>query len=98
MQEMDPQILNRASKIYFDSKSAVLEESGDIIIPLSNGIITANDFTGELGEMLLGRIKGRENDEEIIVFKTVGIGIQDLMTAKAIYEKSVAVGICTTWH
>lgn len=98
MQEMDPLILTRASKIYFDSKSAVLEEAGDILIPLNNGIITEKDFTGELGDVLLGKIKGRENDEEIIVFKTVGIGIQDLLTAKAIYEKSVAAGIGTEWN
>ena len=98
MQEMDPQILTRADKIYFDSKSSVLEESGDIIIPLNNGIITENDFTGELGEVLSERIKGRENDEEIIVFKTVGIGIQDLVTAKDIYEKSVAASIGTNWN
>lgn len=97
MQEMDPQILTRAGKIYFDSKSAVLEESGDIIIPLNNGMITENDFTGELGELLSGKITGRENDEEIIVFKTVGVGIQDLVTAKAIYEKSVAENIGTNW-
>ncbi len=98
MQEMDPQILTRANKIYFDSKSAVLDESGDIIIPLSNGTITDNDFTGELGDVLSGNIKGRENDEEIIVFKTVGIGIQDLTTAKAIYERSLEAGIGTDWN
>ena len=98
MQEMDPQILTRADKIYFDSKSSVLEESGDIIIPLNNGIITEDDFTGELGEVLSGKIKGRESDEEIIVFKTVGVGVQDLVTAKAIYEKSVAAGIGTNWN
>lgn len=97
MQEMDPLLLKRASKIYFDSKAAVLEESGDIIIPLKNGIITEDKVTGELGEVLLEKIAGRESNEEIIVFKTVGIGTQDLMTAKAIYEKSVAAGIGTEW-
>ena len=98
MQEMDPQILSRAGKIYLDSKSAVLKESGDIIIPLNDGDISENDLTGELGDLLSGRIKGRENDEEIIVFKTVGIGIQDLMTAKAIHEKAIDYGIGTNWN
>ena len=98
MQEMDPQILSRAGKIYLDSKSAVLKESGDIIIPLNDGDISENDLTGELGDLLSGKIKGRENDEEIIVFKTVGIGIQDLMTAKAIHEKAIDYGIGTNWN
>lgn len=97
MQEMDPVILERASKIYFDSKSAVLSESGDILIPLEEGRITEDDFTGELGDVLAGRLVGRENDEEIIVFETVGIGTQDLMAAKGIYDKAVAANVGQTW-
>lgn len=97
MQEMDPVILTRASKIYFDSEEAVLSEAGDILIPLKNGTITKDDFTGDLGEVILGNIVGRENDDEIIVFKTVGIGTQDLITAKYIYDRAAAKGIGTKW-
>ncbi|MDT2760433.1 ornithine cyclodeaminase family protein [Enterococcus xiangfangensis] len=97
MQEMDPVILERASKIYFDSEEAVLSESGDILIPLAAGTITKADFTGDIGEVLLGKISGRENDEEIIVFKTVGIGAQDLVTAQKIYERALAEKIGTEW-
>ncbi|MDQ0148177.1 ornithine cyclodeaminase family protein [Eubacterium multiforme] len=98
MQEMDPIILKRASKIYFDSMDAVLAESGDIIIPLNNKTITKEDFTGEIGDYILGKILGRENDDEIIVFKTVGIGTQDLITAKYIYEKALEKGIGLSWE
>lgn len=98
MQEMDPAILPRASKIYFDSKEAVLSESGDILIPLEQGIITEADFTGDLGDVIKGNVIGRENDEEIIVFETVGVAAQDLVTAKAIYDKAVAAGIGTEWN
>lgn len=98
MQEMDPVILTRASKIYFDSQEAVLSEAGDILIPLENGTITKEDFTGDLGEVILGNVVGRENDDEIIVFKTVGIGTQDLITAKYIYDKSIEKGIGTKWN
>ena len=82
MQEMDPAILPRASKIYFDSRDAGLSESGDILIPLEQGIITEDDFTGDLGDVLLGKVVGRENDNEIIVFETVGVAAQDLVAAK----------------
>lgn len=98
MQEMSPAVLTRASKIYFDSEEAVLSEAGDILIPLADGIIAKEDFTGDLGDVILGKVGARQNDEEIIVFKTVGIGTQDLLTAKAVYEKAGAAGVGTTWN
>ena len=97
MQEMDPQILVRASKLYFDSREAVLSESGDILKPLAEGLITEADFTGDLGEVSLGKVPGRENDEEIIVFETVGVAAQDLLTAKTIFDRASAKGIGTVW-
>ena len=98
MQEMDPRILTRASKIYFDSEEAVLSESGDILIPLEEGIITKDDFTGDLGDVIRGKITGREHDDEIIVFETVGVETQDIVAAKEIYEKAVAAGVGTNWN
>lgn len=98
MQEMDPAILTRASKIYFDSEDAVLSESGDILIPLEEGIITKEDFTGDLGDVINGKVIGRENDEEIIVFETVGVATQDLVAARAIYDKASAAGVGTEWN
>ncbi|EPZ54578.1 ornithine cyclodeaminase/mu-crystallin family protein [[Clostridium] sordellii ATCC 9714] len=79
MQELDPVALTRASKIFFESTDAVLSESGDILNPLENGTITKDDFSGELGQVINNEILGRENDEEIIVFKTVGIAVQDVL-------------------
>ncbi len=98
MQEMDPAVLPRASKIYFDSREAVLSESGDILIPLEKGIITEDDFTGDIGNVIKGELTGRENDDEIIVYETVGVGAQDLVTAKIIYEKAVKAGVGTQWN
>lgn len=98
MQEIDPIILQRASKIYFDSKEAVLSEAGDILIPLEEGMITEDDFTGDIGEVLLGKIVGRENDDEIIVYENVGIGVLDLMTARAIYMKAQKEKVGTNWE
>ena len=98
MQEMSPEVLSRAAKIYFDSKEAVLSEAGDILIPLKDGIITESDFTGDLGDVILGNVTGRENDEEIIVYKTVGIGAQDLVTSKRIYDKAITNNIGTVWE
>ena len=98
MQEMDPAVLPRASKIYFDSQEAVLSESGDILIPLEQGIITEDDFTGDIGRVIKGELAGRENDDEIIVYETVGVGAQDLVTAKAVYENALKAGVGTLWE
>lgn len=98
MQEMDPEILTRASKLYFDSKEAVLSESGDILIPLEDGTITEDDFTGNLGQVIKGELTGRENDEEIIVFETVGVATQDLVAARRIYDKAVEAGVGIHWE
>lgn len=98
MQEMPPVILARASKIYFDSEEAVLSEAGDILIPLEDGTITKDDFTGDLGKVIKGEVTGRENDEEIIVFKSVGVATQDLVAAREIYDKAVKAGIGTEWN
>ena len=98
MNEIDPAVLPRASKIYFDSESAVLAEAGDIYNPLQKGIITKDDFTGELGSVVKGELTGRENDDEIIVFKSVGVATQDLVAAKYIYEKAVKAGVGVNWE
>ncbi|NLY09505.1 MAG: ornithine cyclodeaminase family protein [Tissierellia bacterium] len=98
MQELDPKALVRADKIYFDSKEAVLSEAGDITIPLNEGLITEDDFTGDLGDVILGNIKGRESEDEIIIFETVGIAVQDLITAKAIFDIAKEKGIGTNWE
>ena len=98
MQELDPVLLSRADKIFFDSEEAVLSESGDILQPLENGTLRKEDFNGDIGHVFSEQTPGRENDDEIIVFKTVGVAPQDLITARAIVEKAEAEGIGTVWE
>jgi ornithine cyclodeaminase len=96
--EMDPTILPRTAKIICDSKEAALSETGDLLIPIADGIITEDDVLGSLGDVINGTLPGRESDEEIIVYETVGIAAQDLVTAKAIYDKAVEKGIGIVWE
>lgn len=97
MQELDPKVFSKCSKIYFDSVDAVLSESGDILRPLDEGILSKEQFTGDIGEFLLGQIPGRESDDEIIVFENVGMGALDLTAAAEIMEKAKAAGIGYKW-
>ena len=96
--EMDPAILPRASKIICDSKEAALSETGDLLIPIKEGIISETDILGSLGDVINGTIKGRENDDEIIVYETVGVAAQDLVAAKVIYDKAVEAGKGMNWE
>lgn len=87
MQELDPSILLNAS-IYVDDKKSCFAESGDLIKPITDGVFTASHIRGEIGEYALKKISGRKNKNEITVFKSVGVAIQDFVVASSIYEKS----------
>lgn len=89
MQELDDYIVQRADKIFFDSQEAVLAESGDFIIPLTQGTINKDKFTGEIGKVISGILPGRETPEEITLFKTVGMAVLDVVTAYQIYQKAL---------
>lgn len=98
MEETPAELVQKADKIYFDSKEAVLAESGDLLIPLEKKLISEKNFTGEIGQVISKEVPGRENDDEIIFFKTVGIAAQDLTTAKSIYEKACQQQIGSEWN
>lgn len=81
MQEVPAETLQRA-KIFVDSRAASLEEAGDLIQPIRAGLFDEAHICGELGEVVLGRISGRQSNEEITYFKSVGIAVQDAMAAQ----------------
>jgi ornithine cyclodeaminase/alanine dehydrogenase len=88
MQEIDPQILKNAL-IFVDQMESCLAESGDLIDPLKKNIFSKEHITGEIGDFALGNINGRANEEDITVFKSVGVAIQDFVVAVKVYEKSL---------
>ena len=88
--EVDSALIARADKIFCDSREAVLSESGDLLIPIREGGITEDDVLGGLGEVINGTLPGRESEEEIIVFETVGTAAQDLLAAAMIHRKLCA--------
>ncbi len=90
MQELDPEII-KYGKLYVDSKDAVLKESGDLIKPISDNAFTNEIIKGEIGEVISNKIEGRTNDNEITVFKSVGLGVQDLFMANMIYERFLQI-------
>lgn len=85
MAEIPPQTIARA-KVVVDQRQGCLAEAGDLIQPIQQGIITKEHIHGELGELVTGKISPRENDVEITVFKSVGLAVQDLITADLVLK------------
>lgn len=90
--ELDTSIISR-SRFFGDSSEACFKEAGDILIPIAEGAITEAHFLGELGELVTGKKQGRLSQEDITVFKSNGLAIQDAATAKLIYQKAIEKGI-----
>ncbi len=95
MQEIDEYIVANADKVYVDTRNGVLNEAGDLIKPIQKGVFSADRVTGELGEVLLCKVPGRERDDEITLFKTTGTAVLDIVTARRIYEAALKQGIGT---
>lgn len=85
--ELDTYIVRKA-KIVVDSREASLEEAGDLIIPLQEGAITKDHIYAELGEIASRKKLARETEDEITLFKSVGLAIQDAAAAKLVYERA----------
>ena len=77
----------RDAKVVVDSREAVLEEAGDLIIPLKEGAITEDHIYAELGELIIGLKPGRTRDDELTLFKSVGLAIQDSAVAALVIKK-----------
>lgn len=94
MQEVPAETLQRA-KIFVDSRTASLEEAGDLIQPMRAGLFDESHICGELGEVVLGRIPGRQSDDEITYFKSVGVAVQDAMAAQVALTNARKMNIGT---
>ncbi len=92
--ELDTAIIKR-SKIIADSYQACLNEAGDIIIPIHQGVIDESHLYAELGEIITGKKQPRADDREITLFKSTGLAIQDAAAAKLVYDKAIQAGIGT---
>lgn len=83
--ELDDDAIKR-SKVVVDLREAALKEAGDLIIPISKGVLHEDHIYANLGEIVLGQKLGRVNDDEITLFKSVGLAIQDVATANKVYN------------
>jgi ornithine cyclodeaminase/alanine dehydrogenase-like protein (mu-crystallin family) len=94
MREVDSETIRKASKWVIDSRADCLDHAGDLVVPMREGIISA-DQVAEIAELVDGRRKGRETAEEVTFFKSSGVPIQDLVTAQFIEAAAVEKGVGT---
>jgi ornithine cyclodeaminase/alanine dehydrogenase-like protein (mu-crystallin family) len=80
------------SRLIVDRRESTLNESGDFLFPKAEGLIGDDHIVGELGELLLERFAGRRSTDEVTLFKSLGIAIEDLAAAHYIYEQAIATG------
>lgn len=83
------------AKIVVDSLHASLEEAGDLIIPLQQGLLSKEGIHGELGQVAGGDIPGRTSAEEITFFKSVGVAVQDVAVADLVLRTARERGMGT---
>ena len=87
-EELDPVILTRAKIVIDDWEQAF--HSGEINVPFAKGIITKQHVWGDIGEVVAGLKPGRTASDEITVFTSTGLAIQDAVTAELAYKKALA--------
>jgi ornithine cyclodeaminase len=92
--ELDTEAVAR-SRLYVDRRESTMNEAGDFLIPKREGAIGDSHIQGEIGEILLGKAKGRRSQEEITLFKSLGLAVEDLASADHIYKKAMSVGMGT---
>ena len=81
------------ARVFVDSVEAAWEEAGDLIRPLNAGLIDRSHVLGELGQLISGSLDGRLNREDITLFKSVGIGVQDAVAARWALESATHLGL-----
>ena len=88
------------SRFFVDYRASAMAQAGELATAIREGIVDESHIAGELGEVLLGRIEGRQSAEQITVYKSLGVAAQDLAAAVAAWENAerLDIGISIDWH
>ena len=92
--EVDTETVRRG-RVVVDTYAGALEEAGDLLIPLAEGVVARGHVTAELAELVTGRRPGRTHPGEITLFKSVGFALEDVAAARLAYERARAQSLGT---
>lgn len=91
MRESDDAAVRRA-RVYVDTRAGALAEAGDIVQPLGSGVISEADICGDLFDLCRDAVAGRQTDDEVTLFKSVGTALEDLAAAALAFSAKPAAG------
>ncbi len=77
----------KIARIYVDTRPGALAEAGDLVDPIRRNIITEGHIQGDLFDLARGRVRGRQQPEEVTLFKSVGTALEDLVAAEMVVEQ-----------
>lgn len=83
--------LTKSAKVFVDDLVQAVH-SGEVNVPISEGVLLPENIHAQLGSVLAGKNSGRENDQEITIFDSTGLAIQDVATGYSVYEKALLIG------
>ena len=92
--EMDPALVRRG-RLYVDSRAGALVEAGDVVMNIAEKLFDASHLRGEIGELVLGRVGGRTSDSEITIFKSLGMAVEDVVSADLVFRRASETGAGT---
>jgi ornithine cyclodeaminase/alanine dehydrogenase-like protein (mu-crystallin family) len=81
-----------AASLFVDRRESTLNESGDYLLAAAEGVVGPEHIRAELGELLAGRARGRASAEELTVFKSLGLAVEDLAAAEHVYRRAREAG------
>lgn len=84
--ELDTEAVRRA-RVFIDRRESALAEAGDLLIPMRAGELGEDHIAGEIGDVLLGRLPGRRSPEEITLYESLGIAVEDVAAARYVWRK-----------
>jgi ornithine cyclodeaminase/alanine dehydrogenase-like protein (mu-crystallin family) len=94
VQEVPAETVLRAYLVV-DHRSSVLAETGDLLVPMAEGLFGADHIRAELGEIVNGEKPGRPSPQAVTLFKSVGVAVQDLAAAARVLARGTALGLGT---
>jgi len=97
MQELDEETVIK-SKVVVDTYEGCLSESGELLIPMQKGIFSKEQIHSDLAGLVSGKKPGRENPQEITLFKSVGTAIEDLAAARLAYQRAMEKGAAPSFE
>lgn len=89
--ELDTAAVKRA-RLYTDCRESVLNEAGEFLIPKSEGAFDDSHLLGELGEVLLGKVRGRQSEADITLYESLGVAVEDLASAHFLLRRAEETG------